>query len=450
MTRLIHSILGFGLSAILLTAHPATAAVFIVNNTQDIPDEFPGNGVCNPVGGVGNTCTLRAAIMEANALGGSHTILVASGTYLLTRNGIGENNALNGDLDIHAEISIANFTNDPPVIFAVNQDRVFDVRPGGSLELINIHVGGGFANAEGNTRGGAFNVDFGASLTLNQVVVGTNIANIGGAIYNDGDVDIVDSEFYNNGVFDHHVVAALVDGSAIFNRGALTIERSTLRHNGLVPGAEGLVQTAYAIRARKTGTHPNPFTSLVNVTVAENTRGIYSGTVTEQFQGMPLDIRMSTIVDNGDRGIRFIPNHSDLGSPQLTMALSVIYGHTFSDCNEIDPTQAWSPVSGWRNASSDASCGFTGVGDQQHIAYPFFGPLDFYNSITPVMMPRPSGSLVDTGGNFCLPTFEDQRGQDRPLDGTGNFEARCDIGAVEYNPAIDPALPGAIFANGFE
>jgi uncharacterized repeat protein (TIGR01451 family)/CSLREA domain-containing protein len=49
---------------------PATAT-FTVNSTGDTPDNMPGDGLCND--GMGN-CTLRAAMMEAEALGGTDTI----------------------------------------------------------------------------------------------------------------------------------------------------------------------------------------------------------------------------------------------------------------------------------------------------------------------------------------------------------------------------------------
>ena len=49
------------------TTRAATAANFLVNSTADSSDSTPGDGVCNAGGGA---CTLRAAIEEANALGG--------------------------------------------------------------------------------------------------------------------------------------------------------------------------------------------------------------------------------------------------------------------------------------------------------------------------------------------------------------------------------------------
>jgi uncharacterized repeat protein (TIGR01451 family) len=58
-----------------LVAQPEVAMTFTVNNTSDFGDLFPGDGVCSfsQTGGA-NTCTLRAAIQEANANVGLDTI----------------------------------------------------------------------------------------------------------------------------------------------------------------------------------------------------------------------------------------------------------------------------------------------------------------------------------------------------------------------------------------
>ncbi len=50
---------------------PTSAAAFTVRSIGDDPDAMPGDGVCATAGAV---CTLRAAIQEANALGGADTI----------------------------------------------------------------------------------------------------------------------------------------------------------------------------------------------------------------------------------------------------------------------------------------------------------------------------------------------------------------------------------------
>lgn len=62
-------------AAVMLATAPvpkALAASFVVNSAGDQPDETPGNGVCKIAGS--NLCTLRAAVEETNALGGSNLI----------------------------------------------------------------------------------------------------------------------------------------------------------------------------------------------------------------------------------------------------------------------------------------------------------------------------------------------------------------------------------------
>ncbi|MCQ3929406.1 MAG: hypothetical protein DPW16_03020 [Chloroflexi bacterium] len=59
----------------------AHAAIFVVDSTADLPDANTGDGLCQtPIG----TCTLRAAIQQANALPGLDEIHFAIGTGLQT------------------------------------------------------------------------------------------------------------------------------------------------------------------------------------------------------------------------------------------------------------------------------------------------------------------------------------------------------------------------------
>lgn len=64
----------------LIFGSAAQAATFTVDDNGDGSDANPGNGICATAGGV---CTLRAAIEEANALGGSDTIEFSIGTSLI-------------------------------------------------------------------------------------------------------------------------------------------------------------------------------------------------------------------------------------------------------------------------------------------------------------------------------------------------------------------------------
>ena len=63
------------------------AADFTVNNTTDAVDADTGDGICEVTPGI---CSLRAAIMQANALAGPDTINVPAGTYELTITGVDE------------------------------------------------------------------------------------------------------------------------------------------------------------------------------------------------------------------------------------------------------------------------------------------------------------------------------------------------------------------------
>lgn len=421
----------FGLSS-------AEAAFFIVNSTQDVPEATPGDGTCDPQGAVGDTCTLRAAIMEANALGGSHTIVVASGQYPLTRVGNGEEAASTGDLDILADITLTNATSNRPLIQMLANDRVFDIHPGGSLSLLNLSVIGGYANSADTLRGGAFQVQAGGTLHLERSVVSTNIANVGGAIYSDGEVSILDSELFNNALIQGgFLLDEFINGAAILTRGTLSVERSSLHANGVIPGGEGLTTTDYAIHAR-TGGAVDPSVSLVNTTVAYNTRGV-------QSEGVPLELRLVTIAGNNFRGLRFIPDGD--APDQLVIWRSAIVGNTGKDCGDLFPA-GWNGISNRANVSSDQTCGFTGASDRQDAPWPFFDDLDTFGGRTPALMPMPGSVVIDLAVD-CLPA-EDQRERPRPLDGDLNGNPRCDAGAIEYDPDSDPILPDALFGDGFE
>jgi len=431
-----------GLVLAALISGPASALDFIVDSTLDVEEESPGNGVCNPVGAIGSTCTLRAAIMEANANPGPHNILLPSGTYLLDNIGIGEDDAATGDLDIHEEITIINGAATAPVIFGGYDDRVFDIHADGDLTLDHVNVAGGSANFSGTTRGGAINVQADAQLHLKRSEVSSNIGNIGGAIYSDGLVQIEDSEFYNNVITDDEVLPEFADGTAILNRGVLIVNRSTFRANGVIPGGEGqFLDGEYAVQSRA-GFVTNPVVMIFNSTFHDNTNGIFS-------DGVPTQITQSTIVNNNQRGIRFLLDLDNLGDVQLLVERSVVYGHA-SDCNDLTEGFPEYDLAFNINASSDESCGFTGFNDYQNIGNPFNGPAGDHGGPTTTFMPRSNGVLVDPVGSQCGGTDQDQRGTPRPIDGNDSGVALCDIGSVEYNPDTDPEFTDSLFSDRFE
>ena len=69
----------------------------------DTVDAAPGDGECADSNGV---CTLRAAVMEANASIGPDTIILLDDIYYLTIPGEDEDFAAAGDLDILGNVTI--------------------------------------------------------------------------------------------------------------------------------------------------------------------------------------------------------------------------------------------------------------------------------------------------------------------------------------------------------
>ncbi|AEI39004.1 Ig-like domain repeat protein [Paenibacillus mucilaginosus] len=118
----------------------AQAATFTVNHTADTVDAAPGNGVCADASDASGKCTLRAAIMESNALPGADTINVGPGVYTLILGGTGENGATTGDLDILGDLVLVgaggNAEGDPAATViqagessSTGIDRVIDINP---------------------------------------------------------------------------------------------------------------------------------------------------------------------------------------------------------------------------------------------------------------------------------------------------------------------------------
>jgi len=158
---------------------PCPAATFVVDNDQDVTDANPGDGICDD--GAGN-CTLRGAIMEANALPpGPHTITfqpVGPTSFTLSVGGNGD--ASRGDLDITVGLTIDGGGIDAIRINASPLgDRVFDILPppGQSVNISGLTLSGGTL---GNGGQGAGILIQGGTVNLTEVSVGSCSAGNGG------------------------------------------------------------------------------------------------------------------------------------------------------------------------------------------------------------------------------------------------------------------------------
>ena len=80
--------LSCALALVAASASSAAANTFYVTSTADAVDKNPGDGFCQTDAEGNAPCTLRAAVMEANALAGTDTIQVnTAGVYNLTLSG---------------------------------------------------------------------------------------------------------------------------------------------------------------------------------------------------------------------------------------------------------------------------------------------------------------------------------------------------------------------------
>lgn len=244
-TRCVRKLLIAGLVCLaVFGAHPLTAATFVVDSTTDSIDAAPGNGACADA--VGN-CTLRAAIMEANALTGADAITLPAGVYTIAIAGTSEDGCLTGDFDVTdttGQLSITGAGVDVTFIDANYLDRVFDNQDSVSLAVHQAKVrnggagqwGAGFQNkgfsqleledvvltGASNYPGGAGGVkNSGGTVTMTRVTISGNTSAGNPAISNQGFVGwpalltMVDCSIVNNYSQDMGYVAITNSGSTL-------------------------------------------------------------------------------------------------------------------------------------------------------------------------------------------------------------------------------------------
>lgn len=386
MTRRTLAVLALLVLALAVGPVPsAQAATFTVTKTTDSAD-----GACNA------DCSLREAIIAANAAAGADTINVPPGTYLLTLNMAGQEDAsAEGDLDITDDVTLTGAGASTTVVDgngSILEDHVFQIKGPAKATISGFTVRGGnatFAGAGTRDDGGGIFVDddpSDATLFLSDAFVTANHA-------------------------DDFAGGVDVDGIA-------TLTNVTIAGNTADFGAGGLEVEGTA--------------TITNVTVSANRAGDEGGGIA--MYGDSLTINSSTIIgntadadndDDGDGGGIFagdpvvirntiIAANTDASSP----------GTVHPDCS-TDPADLTSQ--GHNLVQVPGSCSFTATGDLTGVS-PNVAPLaDNGGPVATHALQAGSAAInagdpaaPGSGGTACAST--DARGLPR---------SDCDIGAYE-------------------
>lgn len=367
-----------------LAGGTALAATFQVTQLTD------DNGPCDA------DCSIREAILAANALPGLDLIWVPAGTHVLTIPGpeVGID-ALLGDLDVTETVEIRGAGAAATIVQSLVNDRVISVftSAGSPREILLADLGitGGVAALGGGVSATT------ADITLERVEIFGNSASIfGGGLYTSAsNLNLVESTVSGNTVPDGSVggIYLICPTSSC----SANITRSTISGNS-ASGGVGAIYNSGAV----------------------------------------LTIVDSTITDNHALHSTGIRNSN--GAERIRFERSIIDG----SCSAM-----FFVTSGGGNLESPGdTCLLTDPTDLVDLAEIGLGPLADNGGPTRTHLPRPGSPAIDAAGLNC--DAFDQRGFPRPEDGDFDGIAHCDSGAVEaYSRglAIDVpslGLPGGV------
>jgi hypothetical protein len=412
----------------LVFGHTAFASkIYTVDSVEDLPDDDIADFVCHTIA---NTCTLRAAVMQASynsfAVTDAFFIEVPAGVYNL------DSPTNGGEL----------LLNTPPI----GSPMIVIVGAGAGQTIISgfghrvLHVADkrtaifqSFTVRNGNADLGA-GIGNEGTLNLNSVVVDHNLAQIdGGGIYNYGVLSIADSTISNN--------TAGAQGAGIYNDYKLgisismTIERSAIVGNLSYSGA-GIENVGEM--------------TIINGTIAGNqARGDGGGIYNSSSQA--TNIYNTTIAYNGSDSDRdFVGSGGGIYSQSFTVSAnlynSILAGNTTSNTPIPDDCFGALKTHARNRFGTKDGCAITEIsGSWELLSGGSLGGLqDNGGPSLTIALQAGSNAIDATDPNagcrdqFSNPITLDQRGAKRV--------GLCDIGAYEYGSL---ASGDQIFANGF-
>ena len=439
---------------------------FVVDSVTDLSDAMPGDGKCEalelrpvergaaprvvtpgfgpttvsvapPLLDVRKTCTLRAAIEEANALPGRQTISLDgrnARTYKLSR----------GQLSVTDALAI--YGHERPTIDAERRSRTMKLLgpEGGSIlvDLNDLDLANGVADfAE---RGGVMSIQRATAQIFNSVIRGGQ-ANFGGGIYlqDGGNATLSTTVLKDNKAGTPESFGgggATQRGGGIFNlEGSVTIRHSAIVDNFAVRGG-GVSNYGGLMR-------------IENSSVMDNEARSLGGGIENRHNGESrgrLHISFSTITGNRAATSTADPANARTGggihnAGWAYMASSILAGNTeqYGASNPLTSPDCYSPTQydfkSFRNnivGVINGNCSFgdyssgTGAGIRSGTDLSPMNPLlgNRLNQPLPYRTPLAASPAIDQGGTasaiYPCPS-KDSRGGPRPVG------AGCDIGAVE-------------------
>jgi CSLREA domain-containing protein len=283
------------LAWLALPAAPASAATFTVTKTTDTND-----GACN------SDCSLREAIVAANAAGGADTVEIPAGYYRLTISGNDDTSAA-GDLDITSELTLKAMGS--VTVDGGGIDRVVHVLASGKATLSGLRIIGGSTDTG---AGGIFNA--GTVTVTNSTVSGNETTDLsGGGINNRGTAILTKSTVSANDSADA--------GGGIYNHttGALTLADSTVSGNSARTGGGGIFNAGTATVTNSTvsgnRTTEDDGGGFYNQGTATLTKSTVSGNSADLNGGGIYNIGTATVTNSTVSGNRADLNGGGIANP---------------------------------------------------------------------------------------------------------------------------------------
>ncbi len=463
-----------------LTLKVAAPPTFGVNTTEDTIDAFPGDGVCADEKG---QCSLRAAIMEANALKAPVVVQLPAGTYTLTRESPTDEQG--GDLNITSSLILRGAGQEQTTLDGSGKFRVLRVHKGVRVFVESLTIRGGFyRTSEYRDGGGGVHNDgtltltnvtvvgntttgWGGgilsrgTLTLNRVLFRENRSErSGGALYNqEGTVEITDSIIAEN-------KAGGCGGGFTFEGGTQTLKQVSVARNesggggggicgdygrfdfnqgvisenraGGYGGGISLSRVALGLERATVSNNEagqdggglaytgdrwnNIVATLNNVTFSSNTtKGSGGGIATFEYKGL-LRLNFSTITGNtaGSGG----------GLSGSVVAKGLILAGNTATSGTGPQCQGDLTSQGYNLIGSIQDCNYTRAEGDIGGQNPQLGPLVESRGV-PVHIPQPGSPVLDrVPPEQCTDTEGKRIATD--ARGVGRPQGRaCDIGAVE-------------------